>query len=136
MHQIVFASDDDLIGNGQTYFQYLIYLYLIFFTLSTPNTWLSIICWNNEWKNHYRNNYFKAWKWGSILVHQIIPFFNACYKHKNRHYNRAVWKGCHHCIQGDNNKNVGLTFQAYQTEDLEGRGLIKHEENKHKKWTQ
>ena len=58
-----------------------------------------------------------------MLVHHIITFLNACYRHKDRQYSRDVRQGCHHCIQGDNNNNERLKFQVYQTETMEGLGL-------------
>ena len=57
------------------------------------------------------------------MVHQTVPFFNACYRHKDREYSRSVWQVCHHFIQVDNNNNAGLKFQAEQTERLEGHGI-------------
>ena len=57
------------------------------------------------------------------FFHQIIPFLNSCYRHKYIQHIRAVYKGCHNCIQGDNNNNAKLKFQAEQTERLEAHGL-------------
>ena len=74
-------------------------------------------------KTRYRSNYFKARKWGSVLVHQIMPFFNAFYKNKDRQYIKDVWQGCHRWIQVENNKNAGLKFQAEQKKGLEGHGI-------------
>ena len=57
------------------------------------------------------------------MVHNIVLFFNACYRHKYRQYIRAVWQGCRCCIQGDNNNNTRLKFQSEQIEGLEGNGI-------------
>ena len=46
--------------------------------------------------------------------------FNACYKNRDkRQYIRAVWKNYHHWVQGYNNNNETLKFQAEYTEGID-----------------
>ena len=52
-----------------------------------------------------------------------LTFRNDYYRHEYIQYIRAVWKGCHHWIQGDNKNKKKWKFQSDHTEVLEESGI-------------